>query len=133
MKKIVISFFLCFINSLVFADTITIDNLSNYPSTTSTDKMMVQWATTAEATQKINETIINDQILDANAMTALTQKGKSQLTLPTDARYFRIMVWIGKAQGPDFLTNWVAIIPGKTYELQQNQLVPKIMMTGSGC
>ncbi|WP_231861986.1 hypothetical protein [Legionella hackeliae] len=86
-----------------------------------------------EDTQKANKTILNSSSLDSNSLTMLSQKGQTQLTPPTHGRYFRIVVGSTNKQAPDLLTNWVDIVLNKTYLINQDQLVPAILMSGAGC
>lgn len=119
--------------SAALADNIVLDNKTNYPEEMISGKIAVQWATSAEATQKANKAIMNGSRLDASSLMMLSQKGQTQLTPPKQAQYFRIVAWSTSKQEPDLLTNWVGIVPNKTYTVNQDQLVPAILMAGSGC
>ncbi|HHP7842943.1 TPA: hypothetical protein ACSHSZ_001836, partial [Legionella pneumophila] len=112
---------------------IVIYNKTNYPVKDNSRKIAVQWVATVEATQKANKIIINGSKLNLNSLKIITQKGKTQLTLPNDSHYFRVVVWSTGKQQPDLLTNWVDIVPNKTYIINQDQLVPAILMSGTGC
>jgi anti-sigma regulatory factor (Ser/Thr protein kinase) len=60
-------------------------------------------------------------------------KGKIELTIPEDMGYFRVVVWSKGKDAPDLSTNWIDIIPGKTYTLETDHLVPVVLMSGMGC
>ncbi|CZF99149.1 TPA: hypothetical protein I8Y89_000004 [Legionella pneumophila] len=133
MNKILIYLCLYFMTSITLAGKIVIYNKTNYPVKDNSRKIAVQWVATVEATQKANKIIVNGSKLDLNSLKIITQKGKTQLTLPNDSHYFRVVVWSTGKQQPDLLTNWVDIVPNKTYIINQDQLVPAILMSGTGC
>jgi len=130
-----ISVYLCvyFTASTAVATQIVLDNKTNYPAKNDPGKIAVQWVTSAEAIQKTNKTIINGSKLDLNSLMILSQKGQIHLTLPNHANYLRVVVWSTGKKGPDLLTNWVDIVPNKTYIVNQDQLAPAILMSGAGC
>ncbi len=133
MKKILVYLCLLFMASVALADQIVLDNKTNYPEKDNPGTIAVQWVTSAKATQKANKTIINGLPLDSSSLIILSQKGQIPLTPPNHAHYFRLVVWSTGKQEPDLLTNWVDIIPNKTYIVNQDQLVPAILMSGAGC
>lgn len=133
MKKIFISLCLILMTPLVLANSFVLDNKTNYPKKDKLGKIAIQWALSAKAVQKANKNILNDSTLNSSALMMLTQKGKIQLKSPKNARYFRVVVWSSNKQEPDLLTNWVDIIPNKTYILNQQQLVQRALMAGAGC
>lgn len=133
MKKILVYLCLCFMASTALADGIVLDNETNYPEKGKPGKIAVQWAATVEITQKANKTIIYGSTLDLSALMMLPQKGQIKLTPPNHAKYFRVLVWSTDKHGPDLLTNWVDIVPNKTYTVNQDQLIPVVLMSGSGC
>lgn len=133
MKKIFILLCLSFMNSVVFANSIVLDNKTNYPKKDTLGKIAIQWADSAKSVQKANKSILNGVTLNSNSLLMLTQKGKVELSSPNNARYFRLIVWSKDKKEPELLTNWVDIIPNKTYVVNQNQLVPRVLMSGSGC
>ena len=120
-------------SSVVLADNIMIDNKTNYPDKDKPGKIAVQWAVSAKATQKANRSILNGSALNSSSLMMLAQKGKIQLTSPQNARYFRVVVWSSDKPEPDLLTNWVDIVSNKNYVVNQNQLVPTVLMSGAGC
>nr|HAT8715424.1 hypothetical protein [Legionella jordanis] len=119
--------------SVVFAHSIVLENKTNYPEKGRLGQIAVQWATSARAVQKANNSMLKGAALSANSLILLNQKGKIQLSSPNNARYFRLIAWSSDKPDPDLITNWVGITPNKTYVVNQNQLVPLILMAGSGC
>ncbi len=117
----------------VFGGNIVLENKTDYPEKDKLGKIAVQWAVSAKAIQKANKDILNHATLNSNSLMMISQKGKIQLTTPNDARYFRLVVWSNDNPEPDFLTNWVDIVPNKTYVVNQNQLVHRVLMAGAGC
>ncbi|KTC91277.1 hypothetical protein OQJ15_14700 [Fluoribacter dumoffii] len=132
MKKIFFFLYLSLMTSLVFANSIVLDNKTNYPKE-KLGKIAVQWSVSAKAIQEANKNILNGTTLHSSSLTMLRQNDKIYLKSPKNARYFRIIVWLNDKQQPDLLTNWVDIIPDKTYVVNQNQLVPRALMVGAGC
>ncbi|KTD53564.1 hypothetical protein Lsan_3974 [Legionella santicrucis] len=133
MKKIFVYLGLYFMASGVFGGNIVLENKTDYPEKDKLGKIAVQWAVSAKAIQKANKDILNHATLNSNSLMMISQKGKIQLTTPNDARYFRLVVWSNDNPEPDFLTNWVDIVPNKTYVVNQNQLVHRVLMAGAGC
>ncbi|PWY56005.1 hypothetical protein DGG96_08655 [Legionella qingyii] len=130
-----ISAYLClyFMASTALATSIVLDNKTNYPEKSNPGKIAIQWAASAEAIQENNKTIMNGSKLDLRSMMTLSQKGQIQLNIPNHAHYFRVVVWSTGKKKPDLLTNWVDIVPNKTYILNQNQLASAILLSGAGC
>lgn len=62
------------------------------------------------------------------------RQSKATIAIPKDASYFRVLIWEGSKQNlPDFLTNWVEIVPDKTYLLQKEHLTHFLLIQGMGC
>lgn len=133
MKKIFIFLCLSYMTSSIFANSIMLDNKTNYPQKNQFGKIAVQWVASVKEVQKANQSMLNDATLNANSLMILAKKGKIKLISPNNARYFRVIAWSNDKEKPDLLTNWVDIIPNKTYVVNQNQLVPRILMSGAGC
>ena len=133
MNKILVYLCLCFMASTALATQIMLDNKTNYPEKNNLSKIAVQWGESAEAIQESNKTIVNGSKLDLSSLITLSQKGQIQLTLPNHAHYFRVLVWSTDKKEPDLLTNWVDIVPNKTYTLNQDQLASAILVSGAGC
>ncbi|MBL7479585.1 hypothetical protein [Legionella bononiensis] len=133
MKKLFILLCFSFMTSFVFANSIVIDNKTDYPTNDKFGKIAVEWAASAKAIQKANKNILNGKSINPNSLTMLTQNGRVELSSPNNAKYFRLVVWSNDKQEPALLTNWVYISPNKTYVVNQKQLVPKVLLSGTGC
>lgn len=133
MNKISVYLCLYLMASTALATQIMFDNKTNYPEKNNPGKIAVQWVTSAEAIQESNKAIINGSKLDLSSLMTLSQKGQIQLTLPNHANYFRVVVWSTGKKQPDLLTNWVDIVPNKTYIVNQDQLASAILVSGAGC
>lgn len=131
MKNILIYLCLLFMSSVALADII-LDNKTDYPEKAKS-KIAVQWAESGESIQKENKSILNNSILDESSLKILKQNGLIKITPPNKAKYFRIVVWSTDKKIPDFLTSWVDIVPTKTYIVNQDLLIPAVLMSGSGC
>ena len=55
MKKIIIYLGLSFMTSMALANSIVLDNKTNYPKKEGSSKIAVQWAISAKAVQKANK------------------------------------------------------------------------------
>ncbi|TAL60307.1 MAG: hypothetical protein EPN84_09735 [Legionella sp.] len=133
MKKILVYLCLSCVSLVAFADKIVLDNKTNYPDQSHPGKIAIQWATSVTDTQEANKIIIHGSKLDSSSLMLLSKKGSMQLTPPDHAHYFRLMVWSTGKQEPDLLTNWVDIIPNKIYTVNQDHLVPTVLISGAGC
>ena len=114
-----------------FAENLVLKNQTSYPNQKS--KMAVQWATSAKEVDEGNNALIQGSKLNPDSLQVLTQPGKVNLSIPKKAEYFRILVWSKGEGDPDFHTNWVDIVPNKTYTLKADHLVPSVLMLGTGC
>jgi hypothetical protein len=128
MKKIALVFF--FATSL-FAGDITLENQTSYPSQNAV--VAVQWASTAREVQEHNEILIRGEKVSPSTLQYLDQAFKTKLSIPKTAEYFRVLVWPKGSGSPELLTNWVEIIPNKTYLLKKDHLTPVLLMVGMGC
>jgi hypothetical protein len=115
--------------SIGCAENFTFENQTIYPSNKS--KMAVQWASSVQEVQERNQALIQGQKL--NELQFIKGTGEINLTIPKKARYFRILVWSKGEKEPDLHTNWVEIVPSKTYTLTTDLLVPSVLMSGTGC
>lgn len=132
MKKITLFILsLLVIAATGFADIIVLDNQTSYPKENS--KMAVQWASTAKEVQEANQALMHGSKMNTGAMHILTQSGKIKLNIPASAEFFRVLVWTKGKGDPDLHTNWVDIVPNKTYTLTDDLLVPCVLMPGTGC
>lgn len=130
MKKLFLLFF-----SLVtiggFADTITLNNQTPYPSKSS--KMAIQWASSAQEVNDGNTALMHGTALNPTTFQMITQPKKAVLTIPKNAEYFRILVWTKETENPDLHTNWLTVTPNKTYHLKTDKLIPTVLASGMGC
>ncbi len=128
MKKIAL--FLLFTTTLI-AETITFNNQTSYP--TSQSKMAIQWANTAREVDEQNKALLYEKKLNSDTLQTITQTGKTKLTPPNRAQQFRVLVWSKGTGDPDYTTNWIDITPNKTYTLENDYLIPVVLMPGTGC
>lgn len=133
MKKILMYLLLLLVTRTVLAGEIVVNNETLYPIKNQPSKIAIQWAMTAKDVQEGNKALIHGSQLDPNSLQVLTQSGKIKLTIPKNAEHFRVLVWSKGEEAPDLLTNWVSIVPNKTYNLHNDQLVPAVLMSGTGC
>lgn len=131
MKKSLIYLWLNCMASTALANGFVLDNKTNYPGNNTAEKIAIQWVASTEATQKNNKLLLND--LDLSSILMLSKKGQIKLKPPLDVHYFRVLVWSTGKQEPDLLTNWVSIVPDKIYTLNQDYLIPAVLMSGAGC
>jgi len=129
MKKIMLFFLL--LATTGFAENLVLENQTPYP--TQNSKIAIQWATSAKEVDEYNKAIMYGLKLNPSTFQVLTQSGKITLSIPNNAEYFRVLVWSKGEENPDFHTNWVDIVPNKTYTLETDKLVPSVLMSGSGC
>ncbi len=134
MKKIMLFVFsLVFVAISGFAENLVLENQTSYPLKNQKSKMAIQWATSAKDVDEGNQAVSHGLNLNPNTMKVLTQPGKVSVNIPEKAECFRILVW-SKGEGePDLLTNWVDVMPNKTYTLKADHLVPSVLMLGTGC
>lgn len=133
MTKIIVFFLSIFVATAGIAENFTLNNQSPYPIEMQHSKIALQWATSARDTDENNNRLQQGVKLNPDTLRVLTQHGKINLTLPEKAEYFRVIVWSKGVGEPDFLTNWVNIVPNKTYTLNEDHLVPVTLMSGMGC
>lgn len=134
MKKItVLIISLMAIATSGFAEKIVLDNQTTFPNKDQKSKIAVQFANSVKEVQEGNQALMNGSQLNQNAMQVLTQNGKINLNTPSQAQYFRVLVWSKGDGQPDLVTNWVDIVPKKTYKLEKDHLVPTVLMAGTGC
>lgn len=116
-----------------FADDIVLVNQTSYPNQKQNSKIAIQWAYTAQEVEAGNQAMIYGNKLDSSTLHVLTQSGKVKVNVPQKAEYFRVLAWSSGQGSPDLLTNWVQIVPNKSYTLKSDHLVPTVLMAGSGC
>lgn len=133
MKKIVLFFFLILVATTGFAESFILNNQISNPVKNNKAKIIIQWATSTKDVEENNRKIMQGKKLNPDSLQVLTQTGKINLNIPKNVEYFRVLVWSKAKKEPDFLTNWVDIIPNKTYTLNTDHLVPFVLMSGMGC
>lgn len=134
MKKSIFSLLLLLAATTAgFAENLVLENQTSYPMKSQKAKLAIQWASSAKEVQEGNEALIQDLKLNPSKLQVLSQPGKVTITIPKTAEYFRVVVWSKGEGNPDLLTNWVDIVPNKTYTLKEEHLVPSVLMIGMGC
>lgn len=116
-----------------FAENIVLENQTSHPIIDQKSKMAIQWAASAREVDEENKALIYGLKLKPETLQVLTQSGKIDLSVPEKVEYFRVLVWSKGEGDPDLLTNWVDIVPNKTYTLETDHLVPAALMAGTGC
>lgn len=110
----------------LFADSFTLENKTPF------NKIAIQWAPSARAAQEMNDALIQREPLSASELYR-TKQSKTIVRIPKNAAYFRVLVWETSDKLPDRLTNWIELVPGKTYLLKKEHLVPLLLINGMGC
>ena len=113
-----------------YGENLVFENRTSYPSKKA--QMAIQWANTAKEVVDENNAVIYGKLNPAS-MQVLSQGGQINISIPKQAEYFRVLVWSKEGKEPDLLTNWVDVIPNKIYTLQQDHLIPSVLMAGTGC
>lgn len=120
-------FALClFFTTTLAADHFTLDNETPYR------KIAIQWATSARMVQESNDAIMQGNPIVTADLYYLRQS-KETISIPKNATYFRVLIWNSAQNIPEFLTNWVELVPDKTYSLKKEHLTPLLLMNGMGC
>jgi hypothetical protein len=127
MKKIIALLFIC---SLGFSDNITLNNQTSIPQKNEPTKIAIQWATSARQVTDLNN---QGTKLNTKTLQNISHTGQVNLKVPSNASYFRIFAWTKGTGEPNLLTNWVEVVPNKTYNLESSHLVPAVLMHGTGC
>ncbi len=132
MKKIMLCLLLA-LTTAGFAESLVLENQTAYPLKNQKSKIAIQWASSAREVEDQNQAVTHGSELKSSSVQTLNQAGKVKLSIPAKAEYFRVLAW-SKGEGkPDLLTNWVEIVPNKTYTLKADHLVPVVLMSGTGC
>ncbi|MBY0529100.1 MAG: hypothetical protein K2P51_02805 [Rhabdochlamydiaceae bacterium] len=134
MKKIILLVLsLTLLSAASFAENLILKNQTLYPGKNQKTRLAIQWANSAKQVDAYNQSMIHGSKMDPDTMQFLTQTGKVKLNIPQNAEYFRILAWSTDTDQPDHLTNWVDIVPNKTYTLKEEHLAPSVLILGSGC
>lgn len=130
MRKIILFFSLLSATS-AFADSFILNNQTSANSKET--KLAIQWAFSAKEVAENNNELMQGKKFDSQALQFLTSTGKLNLNIPEKAEFFRVLAWSKGMAEPDLLTNWVDVVPNKTYTLTNDYLIPKVLMFGMGC
>lgn len=133
LKKTIPFFLSLLITTVGFTENIVLENQTSYPVKNEKSKIAIQWATSVKEVQEGNNAFLYGSDLNQASVQVLTQSGTVSLVIPEKAEYFRVLVWSKEEKDPDLLTNWIDIVPNKTYTLKADYLVPAVLMSGSGC
>lgn len=128
MKKIALFFLF---STTLFAKSITLDNQTDYP--TKQSKMAVQWASSAREVDAENKALMMGDPINAKTLQTISKNGQTKLTIPKQAQQFRVLVWDRNNEEPEYTTNWIDITADKTYTLENDYLIPVVLMSGCGC
>ncbi len=129
MKQLL--FIFLFFAGSAFAENFVLDNLTSFP--TKNGKIAVQWASSAKEVDEANKALMQRLKWSPVKMESLLHAGKITLAIPKKAEYFRVLAWSKGDGEPDLHTNWVQIVPNKTFTLEADHLVPVSLMQGCGC
>jgi hypothetical protein len=116
-----------------FADNVAIDNQTSHPSKERQSRIAVQWASSAQVVDDANKAMMSGKPLDMSQVQIIDKSGNVTLKIPKDAEHLRIIVWTKSSGEPDLVTNWVDVVPNKTYMIKTDHLIPVVLMPGSGC
>jgi hypothetical protein len=133
MKKIALFLLCLLLTTTGFTANLVLDNQTSYPNKDQKSKIAIQWATSAKEMDDANNALMQGSKLDPKSFQMINQSGKTTLTIPPNAEYFRILAWSTADTDPDFVTNWVDVVPKKTYTVKADHLVPSVLMLGTGC
>jgi hypothetical protein len=133
IQQIIPFFALLAITATGFAESFVLENQTNYPDQDKKSKISLQWASSAKEVDENNKLMLHEGKVHPDTLQPLAQSGKIEVTIPEKAQYFRVVAWEPGKSDPDFVTNWIDIVPDKTYTLETDHLVPVVLMAGSGC
>ena len=134
MKKMMLVLFVLLALARVgCAENFVLENQTIYPNKAQKSKIAIQWASSAQEVDEGNKAVTYGLKLNSSTLQLLAQSGKVNVTIPDNAEHFRVLVWSKGQKEADLLTNWVDIVPNKTYTLTTDFLVPVVLMAGTGC
>lgn len=131
MKRIAALF--VFLAISAFSENLVLENETAYPIQHKQSRMAIQWAASAKEVQEHNQVSIQGTKLNSGTLQAIGKQGQSKLSIPKNAEYFRVVVWLKGEGSPAFITNWVEVVPNKIYQLKSDHLIPAVLMSGMGC
>jgi len=130
MKKIVL---FCLFAITLFSESFILENQTSYPTDNGKSKLAVQWASSAKEVQEHNQALLQELKMNPATTQTLSKQGTLKLSFPKNSEYFRVLVWPKGKGNLEFLTNWIEIVPNKTYLLKREHLIPAVLMYGMGC
>lgn len=133
MKKIILFFLSILVVTTGYADSFVLNNQAPNHTNAKQTKIAIQWANSAKEVEESNNKMKQGGKLNLKSLQVVTQLGKINLEIPKNAEYFRVLVWSKGLANPDLLTNWLDVIPNKTYTLNDEHLFPIVLMSGMGC
>lgn len=133
MNKIIMIFFFFFLVNSSYAEYFVLNNQAFNPRANQKSKIAIQWASASPEVMTSNKQVREGLKLSSKRLKFLNQKGNINLDIPKNAKYFRIVLWSKGGENADFITNWIDIVPNKTYTLNSDHLVPLALMAGTGC
>lgn len=116
-----------------FADSFVLNNQISGFNNNTKSRMVIQWASSVKEVEENNKDIQQADKLNVSSLQAVNETGKITIDIPKNVEYFRLLVWSKETKAPDLLTNWVDVIPNKTYTINNDYLVPLVLMSGMGC
>ena len=119
--------------SLCLAQNIVLDNRTAYPSPDPKSEMAIQWAGTAKEVEDDNIALMHGMKQNPDSLQPVQTRGKVPISSTLKAAYFRVLVWTKDSESPDLHTSWIQIAPDTTYILNTDDLVPSVLISGSGC
>lgn len=131
MKRIAILFIS--LAAAAFSENLIFENETAHPIQHESSKMAIQWAFSAKEVQEHNQALIQGAKLNASTLQAVVKQGKMKFSIPKNAEYFRVVVWLKGKESPSLITNWVEIVPNKLFQLKSDHLIPAVLMSGMGC
>lgn len=134
MNKVVLVFFSLLFANVGFADGFVLNNQVANPASNNKFRIAIQWASSAKEVKEYNNRIKQRAKLNPSSLQILARVSKINVDIPKNMEYFRVLVWSNSVgEQPDLLTNWVDIIPNKTYTLNEDKLTSLALMSGMGC
>jgi len=131
MKKLILFFLI--VATTGFADHFILENQTSYPNKNQKSKIAIQWANSAKEVNENNMASMYGTKLNKSTLQPLKQTGTIDVTIPKNVQYFRVVAWSNGDGEPDLVTNWIEIVPDRTYTLDGDHLVPVVLMQGTGC
>lgn len=133
MKKIALFCFSILVATTGFADSFVLNNQAERFTDNKKSKIAILWASSGKNVEESNKIILQGKKLNPKSLQVVTHLGKNHFDIPKNTEYFRVLVWSKGEIEPSLLTNWVEIVPNKTYTLNEDYLIPRTLTSGMGC